>query len=62
MADWLPTTQVPSVGLLILVALLWWRMRNIEKEVMRLRDDRHSLGNKVATLKGRFDEHFHEEA
>ena len=43
---------ITPVGLAVLGALLWWRMSRVESEIMRLRDDRHEIGNKVAGMQG----------
>jgi hypothetical protein len=33
-------------------AVLWWRMAQVEKEVLRLRDSRHELHTSVARVEG----------
>ena len=39
-------------GVAVVGALLWWRVGNVEKEVTKLRSDRHELNGTVAELKG----------
>lgn len=39
-------------GVAVVGALLWWRTGRVESEVLRLRDDRHKLGNDVARMQG----------
>lgn len=40
------------VGVAVVGALLWWRIGHVEKEVGKLRTDRHELGNDVAKMQG----------
>ena len=42
-------------GVVVLGVLMWWRIGRVEKEVMRLRDDRHAMANTVSSIEGAVD-------
>lgn len=39
-------------GVAVVGALLWWRVGNVEREVGKLREDKHTTNQTVAELKG----------
>lgn len=42
-------------GVAVVGALLWWRVGNVEREVTKLRDQKHEDASTIAALKGSVD-------
>lgn len=50
MGEYLEVVKV--VGIYGFGALVWWRLRSLELEVMRLRDFKHDIGSLIGNLRG----------
>lgn len=47
-----PLSLATPLGVIVVGVVLWFKVNTLEKEVTRLRDDRHELNSRVGEMTG----------